>query len=87
MVILAMCIARGMKRQKMSILKPETQSGSVTCFSRIRSKTTYKEESNSHGKVWVNPNHTSEERRQDNGSDNSDPLGSRAVSLNDDVIF
>ena len=30
----------------------------------------YKEESNSHGKVWVNPNHMSEERREDNGSDN-----------------
>ena len=29
----------------------------------------YKEDSNSHGKVWVNPNHTSEERREDNSSD------------------
>ena len=29
-----------------------------------------KNESNSHGKVLVNPDHTSEERREDNGSDN-----------------
>ena len=30
----------------------------------------YKEESTNHGKVWVHPNNTSEERREDNGSDN-----------------
>ena len=30
----------------------------------------YKEESNSHGKVRVNPNHASKERREDNGSNN-----------------
>ena len=31
----------------------------------------YKEESNSHSKVWVNLNHMPEERREDSGSDNN----------------